>query len=98
MAGSGGANQSDNISVIYAVLPTGGVSDPHYHNTIEEAFYITKGKGFVTINGKEIAISSGHYFLVAPGETHNLTNTGNEDLEYVAACTPPWSPEDSFSC
>lgn len=56
----------------------------HEHVDEEEAYYILKGKGMVTDNGKSSLVQAGDVVLTGDGASHSIENTGEEPLEFIA--------------
>lgn len=61
----------------------GQIAEKHVHNDMFETFYIEEGEGIVTINDTNVALEKGMCITVEPGETHELKNTGKEELLVV---------------
>lgn len=73
-------------------LPPGAAVCPfHSHLNQWEAFLIRAGHGTVRVgNGETHAVRAGDVFVHPPGEPHQLTNTGDADLEvFIFADNPP---------
>ena len=49
----------------------GGLVDPHSHPT-HEFYYVTSGRGFMTIAGEERIIQQGDLVHIPPNEIHSL--------------------------
>jgi len=47
------------------------------------------------IDEASFGLTVGQACLIQPLERHRIFNEGEEDLEFVAVCAPPWGPEDS---
>ena len=61
----------------------------HSHSTQWEFYHVISGKGIVRHMEGTTAIESGDAFIFKPGEPHQLTNNGGEDLIlYVVADNP----------
>jgi len=56
----------------------------HEHHGEGEAYYILKGSGIYSDNGKEIAVTPGDVVFCEDGSGHGLINTGTEDIEFIA--------------
>jgi len=56
----------------------------HEHHGEGEAYYLLKGCGIYTDNGKEMPVEAGDVVFCADGSGHGLKNTGDEDIEFVA--------------
>jgi quercetin dioxygenase-like cupin family protein len=70
--------------VNYAVIQPGEAFQNHYHQTMEEVFYILSGEGEITINGETEAISAQMAVVIPKQSTHVMKNTGTGPLEYLA--------------
>jgi mannose-6-phosphate isomerase-like protein (cupin superfamily) len=89
----GGAVQH---SVAHIVIPPGRSSLAHFHKIAEETYYILRGSALMVVEEKQFPVSPGQVVLIMPGELHRIFNTGDQDLEFLAVCAPPWSPTDSY--
>lgn len=83
-------------SLAQVVIPPGKSSEPHYHKTSEETYYLLRGKARMVIDAREFQLEAGQACLIEPGEVHQIFNEGPEVLEFLAVCAPPWTAEDSF--
>ena len=89
------ATVSDNIGAEklgYAVvrLKPGKRAWPyHSHYVIEEFFYVLEGEGTLRHAGKEYPIRAGDFVCspADPDEPHQIINTSNESLSYIALST-----------
>ena len=48
------------------------------------------------VNEKDFTVLPGQSCYLEAGDIHHIENRSNVDLEFLAVCTPPWVPEDSF--
>ena len=65
-------------------LPPGATNWPyHAHAAMWEVYVVERGRGSVRSPDGTTAVEAGDWFVHPPGEPHNLTNTGAEDLIYV---------------
>jgi uncharacterized cupin superfamily protein len=61
----------------------------HSHSAQWEFYHVISGKGFVRDSQGTTPIEAGDAFIFPPGQPHQLTNNGNEDLlVYVVADNP----------
>lgn len=56
----------------------------HDHISETEIYYFLKGKGVTIDDGVERTISAGDAILTGGGAGHSVTNTGKEDMEFIA--------------
>lgn len=86
----------ESHSLAEVIIPPGRSSERHYHQELEETYYILQGQGEMEIDGKGFNLRPGDACLIEPGETHQIFNHGKGDLVFLAVCAPAWKPEDSF--
>lgn len=56
----------------------------HVHQGDGEIYYILKGEGEYSDNGRTVTVCAGDVTSVGDGEGHSLLNTGKETLEAIA--------------
>lgn len=67
------------------VVPPGKTAFPyHSHKATEELFIILDGTGLLRHEDEEVPIKEGDVVAAPVGESHQITNTSDEDLRYVA--------------
>jgi len=64
-------------------LEPGVVFDAHYHEEVEETFFILEGTGVFIINGKDVKVEAGNALRLEPKESHGIKNTGDSKLKMV---------------
>jgi mannose-6-phosphate isomerase-like protein (cupin superfamily) len=71
-------------------IPPGlSVCPYHSHSAQWEFYHVVSGTGLVRDEGGTTAIEAGDAFIFAPGEAHQITNDGSQDLVfYVVADNP----------
>jgi uncharacterized cupin superfamily protein len=86
----GAAAGSEKLGCSLMELAPGKRSWPrHAHFTNEEALYILKGTGKITLGDKEIAVAAGDYVALLPGQenVHQTINDAEEPLVYLCFST-----------
>lgn len=84
-----------NQSFAEAVVPPGIATRLHRHHQSEEIYHITAGCGVMTLGEQHFVISVGDTICIAPGNAHNIRNTGSDDLRILCACAPPYAHTDT---
>ena len=56
------------------------VASAHFHQDMYEVFFVSAGAGIMKIDGKEHHLTPGVCIAIATGETHEVINTGTENL------------------
>ncbi|MEO1126779.1 MAG: cupin domain-containing protein [Cyanobacteria bacterium J06639_16] len=79
-----------NMSLTYCVeiFDVGGKTPPNRHQIAVEMFFILKGEGRATCDGKTITIQAGDSVLVPPNGVHVLENTGDSRLYTLCIMVP----------
>jgi mannose-6-phosphate isomerase-like protein (cupin superfamily) len=65
-------------------MEPGKAFSPHYHEDMEEIFLILRGKARIRIGEGAAEIKSQEAVVILPRDVHEMQNTGEEDLEYLA--------------
>ena len=52
----------------------------HRHTGMHEVFFVLAGSGEIMVDGAAHALEENRAVLIAPGEAHEITNTGTGDL------------------
>lgn len=77
-----------NLSMLRSEFEVGGYAEPHTH-TFEQAYYILKGKGLVTIGDEEHKVKPGNAVIFPANVVHSIKNMGNSPLWLIAINSPP---------
>ena len=72
----------------YVLLKKGESVGKHNSGAYEELIIVLKGEGtFKSADGATLKVKAGETLYCPPNIEHDMTNTGNEDLEYVYVVT-----------
>lgn len=63
-----------------AVFPPGEIAHTHSHTDMVEIFMIQSGEGIIRIDDKPYNLSPNICAVVEPNESHEIVNTGEENL------------------
>jgi mannose-6-phosphate isomerase-like protein (cupin superfamily) len=79
-----------NMSLTYCVeiFDVGGKTPPNRHQWAVEMFFVLKGEGVASCDGKTVEIRSGDSILVPPTGTHVVENTGSGRLYALCIMVP----------
>ncbi len=69
--------------VDHCILPPETSIGYHQHNTIEEVYYVIRGKGRYTVNGKTFDVKTSDALPCRLHDSHGLYNNSDEDLEIM---------------
>lgn len=60
----------------------------HYHNIMEENFYILEGEIDIVVDGKINHMIKGQFIHIEPGEVHYCINNYNSSVKMVSTLAP----------
>jgi mannose-6-phosphate isomerase-like protein (cupin superfamily) len=82
--------QSANMSLTLCVeiFDVGGKTPPNRHQLAVEMFFVLKGEGTATCDGKTVPIQAGDSILVPPTGIHEICNTGSDRLYALCFMVP----------
>ncbi|UCB55507.1 MAG: cupin domain-containing protein [Thiotrichales bacterium] len=88
---SNSADDAD-VSIARARLEPGRTTRWHRLNGTAERYVILSGRGRVEIGAMApVDVSTGDVVLIPPMCRQRITNTGKQDLVFLAICTPRFS-------
>lgn len=78
-----------DASIARARLPPGGVTRRHRLAGTTERYVVLEGQGRAEVgDAAPFAIGPGDVVLIPPDVPQRVTNTGEQDLLFLAICTP----------
>ena len=60
----------------------------HYHNIMEENFYILEGKVDIVVDGVVHTLEPGQFIHIEPGEIHYVLNRYDKTIKMVSTLAP----------
>ena len=89
----------NSVSIARVRVEHGVTTKFHRVEGTWERYIIIDGEGLVEIgNEKAAAVSKGDVAIIPPGVRQRITNTGENDLIFMAVCTPRFEPENYQNC
>lgn len=85
--------QSDNIIIKEEKMPPNTEERLHFHNEVEQVFYIINGKASFLIEEKEYLVSKNEGIKVHSKASHKISNKGSEELHFLVISLPGY-PND----
>ena len=77
-----------SLTCCVEIFDVGGKTPPNRHQLAVEMFFILKGEGMASCDGKTIPIKAGDSLLVPPTGTHVIENTGQNRLYALTIMIP----------
>ena len=82
------ADTNNTFSMIEQTMPYGSGPPPHYHQDMDEMFYILEGELTLWLDGKILKMGKGAYARVPKGMTHYFKITSTEPCKALNMYTP----------
>ncbi|MDF2610368.1 MAG: Cupin 2 conserved barrel domain protein [Lachnospiraceae bacterium] len=60
----------------------------HYHNVMEEDFYILEGEVDIVVDGTKYTLTQGQLIHIEPSEVHYVVNNSNSVVRMVSTLAP----------
>ena len=68
----------------------------HALSNTTERYVILSGHGHVTVGEKSWSVKKGDVVTIQPDEAQRIHNSGNEDLVFLAICTPRFVEQNYY--
>lgn len=82
------ATANMSLTMCVEIFDVGGKTPPNRHQQAVEMFFILKGEGEATCDGKTVSIQAGDSILVPATGTHIIENTGSTRLYALCIMVP----------
>ncbi|MDD5065640.1 MAG: cupin domain-containing protein [bacterium] len=79
------------------VLKPGEKLGHHFHNEVEETFFLLEGEADMIINDRKIEAVQGDAYRLEPRDRHDILNRSGQPVKFIFIKTP-YIPEDKVSC
>jgi len=89
------SNRADDpaVSIARARVEPGMTTRLHRLHGVTERYVILQGEGLVDVGELQgRAVGQGAVVVIPPLSPQRITNTGSEDLIFLAICTPRFTP------
>ena len=65
----------------------------HYHNVMEENFYILEGEVDIVVDGVVNHLRPGQMIHIEPGEIHYVVNRSDKPMKMISTLAPYTNPD-----
>ncbi len=92
-------NESDEaLSYVRARVEPGQTTRWHKLTNTVERYTILSGVGLVEVGDQARVVTAYDSVYIPASTRQRITNTGQQDLVFIAACTPRFKPENYSHC
>lgn len=81
--------KTNNLKVVKKSLPSGGRDGRHYHNTMEQYYFIIEGKASIELEGEHFLLEKNQGLYISRGSIHRISNDTKNELVFTVTSTPP---------
>lgn len=74
---------TQRLNVTHVRIHPGETVPAHTHTDEDQVYHVVSGTGFVVLDGVRTEVSAGSSVLIPLGTEHEITNTGEDVLDYV---------------
>jgi mannose-6-phosphate isomerase-like protein (cupin superfamily) len=86
--------EDPDVSIARARVAPGASTRMHHLRGVAERYVLLQGTGQVEVGELPLKeVRPGTVVLIPPGCPQRITNTGTDDLVFLAICTPRFTPE-----
>lgn len=75
--------ETSRLNVTHVRIHPGETVPAHTHRDEDQVYWVSRGTGFVELDGVRTDVSAGSAVLIPLGTEHLITNTGDVPLDYV---------------
>ncbi|MBI4448000.1 cupin domain-containing protein [Candidatus Woesearchaeota archaeon] len=88
---------SKNLSISIITFPPGSAAKKHFHNKMEEVYYVISGKGKIGLGNKTLKITAGDTIPIPKKVFHAATNPYSKKMKLLIITHPKFSQQDVTS-
>jgi len=75
--------ETGRLNVTHVRIRPGETVPAHVHPDEDQVYFVVSGTGFVVLDGQRTDVTAGASVLIPIGTEHEITNTGEDVLDYV---------------
>jgi mannose-6-phosphate isomerase-like protein (cupin superfamily) len=84
-----------NVEIAMCVFSPNEIADLHYHDKMEEIYFIVEGEGEIEIDGTWHKIKAEDSISIPLKVKHRIKNTSSEkELRFLSVNSPSWEADD----
>lgn len=86
----------DHLQLVLMNIKPGEEIGGEVHDTVDQFIRLESGSGKAVIGDKEYQISADFGIVIPSGMSHNIINTGEEDMKLYSVYAPPQHKEGTI--
>lgn len=84
-----------NVEIAMCIFNPGETARIHYHEKIEEIYFIIEGEGSIELDGVWYPVKAEDSIAIPIGVKHRMKNVSNDNtLKFLSVNSPEWLPSD----
>lgn len=83
------------VEIVMCIFNPGEIAKLHYHQKMEEIYFIIEGEGEIELDGKWFPVKAEDSIAIPTGVRHRMKNASkNKILKFLAVNSPVWQMSD----
>lgn len=88
-----------NIEIAMCIFEPGEIANLHYHEKMEEIYFVLEGEGEIELNGEWHRIKAEDSIAIPVGIKHRMRNKSEDNiLKFLSFNSPEWQQFDMIIC
>ena len=84
-----------NVEISMCIFGPGEIAETHYHNLMEEIYFVIEGHGEIEIDNKWHRVKAEDCIAIPSKALHRIRNSSKElPLRFLSINSPQWSDDD----
>lgn len=97
LVGRAAVVKRDIVSVTRVVMQGEDRVTSHYHKNTEEIYVVLQGAGTMMVECEILQLKQGDVIVLHQGESHSLSLSAGETIEFLAISHPAFTMEDHYA-
>jgi len=87
------------VEIVMCIFNPGEIARLHYHNKMEEIYFVIEGDWEIELNGYWYPIKAEESVAIPIGAKHRMKNISKDKrLKFLAVNAPEWLQSDMIEC
>lgn len=84
-----------NVEIVMCIFDPGEIAILHYHNKMEEIYFVIEGEGEIELDGKWYPVNVEESIAIPVGVKHRMKNISKDrPLKFLSINSPEWQKSD----
>lgn len=80
--------KNGRFTVIFESMPKGAAEIKHFHNIIEQFFYVLEGELNIEVDNVSYHLQQNESIIIMPQSVHKVYNQSEQDVKFLVVSSP----------